>query len=1292
MMKRMTIVLSIVLIAVFSSSVFANKPLTFEERVKVQEAIERVYYNHRIWPKENPQPKPPFEKMVTKEQIEAKVTDYLKKCSALETFWQRPIIASQLQAEMDRMAKGTKDATTLNELFAALNNDPYLIAECLARPALADRLIHNWYSNDERFHGETRKKTEEALKTLTTENFCESTEGQYSKMKYKLEINHETEELDTEDHAIKLPEHEFEMMIAEIPEEGKISQVIEKNECFVVTHTTFKSEVEIEIESLSFAKQSLDGWLKSQDLSSELPGTEDSSTSLYMPPTPESACTEGWDNGILDDLPGPRFDHSAVWTGSEMIVWGGMYYHNGLYDLLNTGGRYNPSTDNWVLTSTGANCPSARDHKPAAVWTGTEMIIWGGNSSGGLNTGGRYNPLTDSWAATSIGAGCPSARYGHTAIWTGTEMIIWGGYGGSLYNTGGRYNPSTDTWTTTSTGTNCPSGRELHTAVWTDTEMIIWGGGNPSGGELNDGGRYNPSTDQWASVSTGSGCPTARWQHTAVWTGTRMMVWGGWIGGTGSLNTGGIYNPSLDTWVVISTGTDCPSARYSHTAVWTETEMIVWGGGSSGYYNNGGRYNPAFDTWTPVSTGTNCPSARSDHTAIWSGSEMIVWGGGHYASKNSGGRYNPLSNSWVPTTSALSPTMRESHTAIWTGAEMIVWGGMGSSPAYKQDGGRYNPATDSWMATSTGLNVPSGRYTHTAVWTGTEMMIWGGYGGSNLNTGSRYNPSANTWNTISTETNCPSARQYHTAVWSGTEMIVWGGAFAVTNTGARYNPSSDTWTATSTGANVPSARYSHTAVWTGTEMIVWGGQDFSSQFSTGGRYNPTSDSWLATSTTGCPYLRTYHSAVWNGTEMIIWGGMYSGGINQSVNTGGRYTPSSNSWVSTSTGTNNPQDRMYHTAVWTGNDMVVWGGSSSSYPGSLNSGGRYSPSSNSWLSTLTGANVPVPRYGHTEVWTGIAMIIWGGLGANEDMQTGGIYYIPYAPSGLSNNSASDVSGCIDSGVLVSWPAPSNWGDRGTSTRTFDILRDSTAIATGLSEATLSYSDTTGVNGTSCLYQVRANNGCGLSTTTTGVSAADNISVIPGGLSNNTAWDIGGCADSGILVEWSSPSTWSDSGSGTRTFDVLRDSTPIATGLSESTLSYNDNSGTNGVSYLYQVRANNGCGLSTTTTGANGTDTAGTVPAEVGSQNLCGWASVPGADGYRVYRGLKADLANLKNATADGCLRYEGTSTSFDCSGDDPGLATGKLYWYLVTAYTGACEGTAGDGTGFTRNLTSSGNCF
>jgi hypothetical protein len=64
------------------------------------------------------------------------------------------------------------------------------------------------------------------------------------------------------------------------------------------------------------------------------------------------------------------------------------------------------------------------------------MIIWGG--AGYVNTGGRYSPSSDSWTATST-ASAPDGRERHTAVWTGNEMIVWGGYNHFYLNSGGRY-------------------------------------------------------------------------------------------------------------------------------------------------------------------------------------------------------------------------------------------------------------------------------------------------------------------------------------------------------------------------------------------------------------------------------------------------------------------------------------------------------------------------------------------------------------------------------------------------------------------------------------------------------------------------------------------------------------------------------------------------------------------------------------------------------------------------------------------------------------------------------------
>jgi len=79
-------------------------------------------------------------------QLETKVADYLRNSQALEDYRQRPITAEQLQAEMDRIAQHTRQTEVLQELLDALGYDPFVIAECLARPALAERLLTSWYA------------------------------------------------------------------------------------------------------------------------------------------------------------------------------------------------------------------------------------------------------------------------------------------------------------------------------------------------------------------------------------------------------------------------------------------------------------------------------------------------------------------------------------------------------------------------------------------------------------------------------------------------------------------------------------------------------------------------------------------------------------------------------------------------------------------------------------------------------------------------------------------------------------------------------------------------------------------------------------------------------------------------------------------------------------------------------------------------------------------------------------------------------------------------------------------
>ncbi len=313
-------------------------------------------------------------------------------------------------------------------------------------------------------------------------------------------------------------------------------------------------------------------------------------------------------------------------------------------------------------------------------------------------------------------------RQFHTAVWTGNEMIVWGGRASDPLNTGGAYEPATDTWRPTSQ-VDAPSPRSSHTAVWADGEMIVWGG--IAGDYLGDGGRYDPVTQSWSPISD-AGAPSARAYHTAVWTGDEMFVWGGG-NAVSPQGDGGRYDPIADEWTGI-TMTDAPWPRYDHVMVWTGSEAIVWGGGTNYGFptistNTGSRYDPVADSWTATST-DSCPTARYAHVAVWTGDEMIVWADQSY--QNTGGRYDPVADAWQPTTLDGAPEGRAYPSAVWTGSEMIIWGGAASGLDELDTGGHYDPIQDSWAPTSpTGVPAPS--VWQTAVWTGSEMLVWGGY-------------------------------------------------------------------------------------------------------------------------------------------------------------------------------------------------------------------------------------------------------------------------------------------------------------------------------------------------------------------------------------------------------------------------------------------------------------------------------------------------------------------------------------------------------------------------------------
>ncbi len=359
-------------------------------------------------------------------------------------------------------------------------------------------------------------------------------------------------------------------------------------------------------------------------------------------------------------------------------------------DLLNAGYsikgvtnlQYNPYTLNdyaWSKQLNKTNSLLARSEH-SAVWTGTNMLIWGGYNDPTnyfYKDGGIYNPTSDTW--TTMAASPLSNRSRHTAFWTGTKMIVWGGIDDSFqFNDGAMYDPTLDSWNTISM-TNAPSVRNDFCSVWTGDKMIIWGGHfgiDNAGTILGDGKIYNPTSNTWTSMSS-TNAPAARKRHSAVWTGSKMIVWGGLTTTSTLTNTGSIYDPSNDSWTMMSTDGSPPSGLFWNTAIWSGTKMIVFGGQNSvgsNVTNECYLYDPVTNVWTTANT-TNVPAARSYHSAIWTGTKMIVFGGfNSIYDTNNGGIYDPVTNTWSSNNITLPDFNYKYHSAIWTGEDMIIFG------------------------------------------------------------------------------------------------------------------------------------------------------------------------------------------------------------------------------------------------------------------------------------------------------------------------------------------------------------------------------------------------------------------------------------------------------------------------------------------------------------------------------------------------------------------------------------------------------------------------------------------
>ncbi len=319
---------------------------------------------------------------------------------------------------------------------------------------------------------------------------------------------------------------------------------------------------------------------------------------------------------------------TGVWTGGEMIVFGrrvtSRSEDGAVFKSIDVAAAYRPNTNSWRRLSPPRGPAGYAPGDYSAVWTGKEMLTWGSLDA-------AFDPSADRWRRL------PRAPSGgrRLVVWTGREMIGWGGgCCGDAVADGVAYNPTANTWR--KLARSPLAGSQQPTGAWTGRELVVFVGsldpdGKPWPARLARAAAYNPATDTWRRIPP---LPAPRYGANAVWDGREVLV----VGGTGpsragpapTVAVGFAYNPATNRWRRLPR---MESGRIGAATVWTGTRLLVWGGqtgrGGATAYSipaHGLAYDPRTNRWSPL------PPApiygRSDPTAVWTGRAMIVWGGG----------------------------------------------------------------------------------------------------------------------------------------------------------------------------------------------------------------------------------------------------------------------------------------------------------------------------------------------------------------------------------------------------------------------------------------------------------------------------------------------------------------------------------------------------------------------------------------------------------------------------------------------------------------------------------------
>jgi hypothetical protein len=284
---------------------------------------------------------------------------------------------------------------------------------------------------------------------------------------------------------------------------------------------------------------------------------------------------------------------------------------------------------------------------------------------------------------------------------------------------------------------------------------------------------------------------------------------------------------------------------------------------------------------------------------------------------------------------------------------------------------------------------PAGRWLDATAWDGNRLYVFGGELALGTNELSAFDQRTGTWTTLTPNgaVNSPPARQQARLVWTGTNLLLFGGfvASGCLDELWSFDPLANAWTllTAQNAVGAPSPRTHFGCVWDGTELIVYGGTNNSSTFTDVWWYDPLTNQWTLKIASGLPSSPDTQGdlMLWIGTRAMVWSG--------DLATAFFYTPSTNAWSQQSIPSPTPRTAWYPAACWDGHEAIFFATSSVSST-SASETWQYDPVANQWTKTIATGDPAAPdsRESPALVWGGTTALLFGGnsyaLGAENDL--------------------------------------------------------------------------------------------------------------------------------------------------------------------------------------------------------------------------------------------------------------------------------------------------------------------